>query len=45
MAAAVADDGTSRATVLGPWLPVNEFKAVLSRGDVDLLALSCTHPD
>lgn len=44
MAAVVASTGEARVTVLGPSLPAEHLGRRLAKGDVDLLALSCTVP-
>jgi len=42
LAATVAMAGGARVTVLGPSLPADHLLRRLSKGDVDVLALSCT---
>lgn len=44
LAATVASAGGARVTVLGPSLPADHVLRRLAKGDIDVLALSCTMP-
>jgi methanogenic corrinoid protein MtbC1 len=44
LAATIASAGGARVTVLGPSLPADHVLRRLAKGDIDVLALSCTMP-